>query len=169
MLTPTYGAPVRPQANQRRCYARTAVLLGALISSRPLHVGATSRLTPGPEAAGGAAAPRFSYLPIALPSLSAASPKAGGPIGGAAFQQAQGQQGQQGQPGSLGESALLKGFLGGAAGLGTRGLGALLGEATGQKFGQSFKAGGAAALAGFSDLGGNAASLLGAVIGTANP
>lgn len=144
------------------------MLLGALISSRPLHVGATAKLTPGPEAAGAAAAPRFSYLPIALPSLSAASPKAGAQIGGSAFQS---QQGQQGQQGASGESALLKGILGGAAGLGTRGLGALLGEATGNKFGQSFKAGGAAALAGFSDaLGGNAASLLGAVMGNAaNP
>lgn len=157
---------MRAQANQRRCYARTAVLLGALISSRPLHVGATAKLTPGPEAAGTAAAPRFSYLPIALPSLSAASPKAGGPIGGAAFQQS-----LPGTQAASGESALLKGILGGAAGLGTRGLGALLGADAGNKFGQSFKAGGAAALAGFSDaLGGNAASLLSSVMGsTTNP
>lgn len=144
------------------------MLLGALISSRPLHVGATAKLTPGPEAPGSAAAPRFSYLPIALPSLSAASPKAGGPIGGSAFHQAQGQPGAAG--GIAGESALLKGILGGAAGLGTRGLGALLGEATGNKLGQQFKAGGAAALAGFSDaLGGNAASLLGLMGSAAQP
>lgn len=57
--------------NERRSYQRSAVLLGLFAQLRRLHAGETAKPPPGSGAGAPAPAlpPRFSYLPVSLPTL----------------------------------------------------------------------------------------------------
>jgi hypothetical protein len=69
--------------NERRAYQRCAVLLGLFAQLRRLHSGESAR----PPAGSGASAatpalpPRFSYLPVSLPTLRGAGSNGGGGSG----------------------------------------------------------------------------------------
>ncbi len=121
-------------ANERRCYQRSAVMLGSFTRLERIAVSSAETSTnssmSGATDLTPAMAPRFSYLPISMPVLTAGMSngeqgrKKGGRVleqskggaGSVASEALSGLYGLMGQGGQIG-SQLEKGWLGGLAGL----------------------------------------------------